>query len=109
MEGTKQPGGRRTGVRRASGMERRRRPTLPRSRDRSTIGAVRLNDRVRNGNGCGPDARVASKAEPTAESCQPKEQERTRKNKKEQERTRKNKKEQHGDEGKSVGMVRHNI
>src|SRR3954464_5095614 len=39
----------------------RRRPTLPRSRDRSTIGAVGLNDRVRNGNGCGPDARVASK------------------------------------------------
>ena len=38
----------------------RRRPTLPRSRERSTIGAVGLNDRVRNGNECGPDALVAS-------------------------------------------------
>ena len=38
----------------------RRRPTLPRPLGRSTIGAVRLNDRVRNGNGCGPDALVAS-------------------------------------------------
>lgn len=38
----------------------RRRPTLPRSLDRSTIGAVGLNDRVRNGNGCGPYALVAS-------------------------------------------------
>ena len=41
-------------------MRCRRRPTLPRSLDRSTIGAVRLNDRVRNGNGCGPYAPVAS-------------------------------------------------
>src|SRR5690349_23266203 len=38
-----------------------RRPTLPRPRDRSTIGADRLNDRVRDGNGCGPVALVASK------------------------------------------------
>src|SRR4051812_23068445 len=48
-------------MQRACSMRRRQRPTLPRSLDRSTIGAVRLNDRVRNGNGCGPDARVASK------------------------------------------------
>src|SRR5205085_12209336 len=38
----------------------RRRPTLPRSLERSTIGAAGLNDRVRNGNGCGPCASVAS-------------------------------------------------
>src|SRR3954471_11360288 len=38
----------------------RRRPTLPRSLERSTIGAVGLNDRVRNGNECGPYALVAS-------------------------------------------------
>src|ERR1017187_8365399 len=38
----------------------RRRPTLPRSLNRSTIGAVGLNDRVRNGNECGPYALVAS-------------------------------------------------
>ena len=38
----------------------RRRPTLPRALARSTIGAIRLNDRVRDGNGCGPDALVAS-------------------------------------------------
>jgi hypothetical protein len=31
----------------------RRRPTLPRSCPRSTIGAEELNDRVRDGNGCG--------------------------------------------------------
>ena len=42
-------------------MRCRRRPTLPRSRERSTIGAVGLNDRVRNGNECGPYALVASK------------------------------------------------
>ena len=41
-------------------MRCRRRPTLPRSLERSTIGAVGLNDRVRNGNGCGPYASVAS-------------------------------------------------
>src|SRR6476646_9222145 len=41
-------------------MRCRRRPTLPRSRERSTIGAVGLNDRVRNGNECGPYALVAS-------------------------------------------------
>ena len=40
----------------------RRRPTLPRSRERSTIGAVGLNDRVRDGNECGPYALVASKS-----------------------------------------------
>ena len=38
----------------------RRWPTLPRSLERSTIGAVGLNDRVRNGNGCGPYALTAS-------------------------------------------------
>ena len=31
----------------------RRRPTLPRNHSRSTIGAEELNDRVRDGNGCG--------------------------------------------------------
>ena len=31
----------------------RRRPTLPRGRRRSTIGTEELNDRVRDGNGCG--------------------------------------------------------
>ena len=41
-------------------MRCRRRPTLPRPLERSTIGAVGLNDRVRNGNGCGPYAPVAS-------------------------------------------------
>ena len=34
----------------------RRRPTLPRSLPRSTIGAEGLNFRVRNGNGCIPFA-----------------------------------------------------
>src|SRR3954465_5733503 len=38
----------------------RRRPTLPRPLGRSTIGAVGLNDRVRDGNGCGPYALAAS-------------------------------------------------
>ena len=38
----------------------RHRPTLPRSLDRSTIGAAWLNDRVRDGNGCGPSALDAS-------------------------------------------------
>ena len=37
----------------------RRRPTLPRSLPRSTIGAERLNFRVRNGTGCFPLAMVA--------------------------------------------------
>src|SRR5690348_16564125 len=41
-------------------MRCRRWPTLPRSLDRSTIGAVGLNDRVRDGNGCGPYALIAS-------------------------------------------------
>ena len=40
--------------------ECRRRPTLPRPLGRSTIGAVGLNDRVRDGNECGPYALVAS-------------------------------------------------
>ena len=38
----------------------RRRPTLPRPLGRSTIGAAGLNGRVRDGNGCGPCALVAS-------------------------------------------------
>ena len=37
----------------------RRRPTLPRGRPRSTIGAEGLNFRVRNGAGCFPFAMVA--------------------------------------------------
>ena len=37
----------------------RRRPTLPRSCPRSTIGAEELNFRVRNGNGCGLSVIVA--------------------------------------------------
>src|SRR5262249_38016372 len=48
----------------------RRRPTLPRSLPRSTIGAGGLNGRVRNGNGGGPSAKVTGKAE-LAFSCQP--------------------------------------
>jgi hypothetical protein len=44
-------------------MRCRRRPTLPRPLGRSTIGAVGLNDRVRDGNGCGPYALVASDSE----------------------------------------------
>jgi hypothetical protein len=39
----------------------RRRPTLPRSLPRSTIGAEELNFRVRNGNGCGLLAIVTGK------------------------------------------------
>src|SRR5207245_7292207 len=46
-----------------------RRPTLPRPRDRSTIGADRLNDRVRDGNGCGPVALVASKNDDNRRVC----------------------------------------
>jgi hypothetical protein len=46
----------------------RRRPTLPRPLERSTIGAVGLNDRVRNGNGCGPYAPVASELVTTEEA-----------------------------------------
>src|SRR5215207_3074738 len=41
-------------------MKCRRWPTLPRPLGRSTIGAVGLNDRVRDGNGCGPYALIAS-------------------------------------------------
>ena len=41
-------------------MRCRRRPTLPRPLGRSTIGAAGLNGRVRDGNGCGPCALVAS-------------------------------------------------
>src|SRR5688572_33154646 len=51
---------RETCVSRGSPRECRRRPTLPRSLDRSTIGAAGLNDRVRDGNGCGPCAPAAS-------------------------------------------------
>ena len=40
-------------------MRCRRRPTLPRPLGRSTIGAVGLNGRVRDGNGCGPYAPAA--------------------------------------------------
>ena len=36
----------------------RQRPTLPPGRPDSTIGAGGLNGRVRNGNGCGPSAKV---------------------------------------------------
>src|SRR6266496_2889250 len=39
----------------------RRPPTLPRGLPRSTIGAGGLNCRVRNGNGCGPSAKVTGK------------------------------------------------
>src|SRR5262249_44379558 len=39
----------------------RRRPTLPHTCARSTIGAGGLNCRVRNGNGCFPPARVTGK------------------------------------------------
>ena len=46
---------------------RRRRPTLPPPLEGSTIGADRLNDRVRDGNGCGPVALVASKR--TTDEC----------------------------------------
>jgi hypothetical protein len=38
----------------------RRRPTLPRNRSRSTIGAEELNDRVRDGNGCDLLARTTA-------------------------------------------------
>ncbi len=48
-------------------MRCRRRPTLPRPLGRSTIGAVGLNDRVRDGNECGPYALVASEVETTEE------------------------------------------
>ena len=41
----------------------RRRPTLPRTCARSTIGAEGLNCRVRNGNGCFPLATVTGKLE----------------------------------------------
>src|SRR5207249_10463009 len=39
----------------------RQRPTLPHSFPRSTIGGIRLNFRVRNGNGCDPDPITAGK------------------------------------------------
>ena len=56
-EKTKRP---RSGSRGGVSQGCRRRPTLPRPLGRSTIGAVGLNDRVRDGNGCGPYALVAS-------------------------------------------------
>ena len=40
----------------------RRRPTLPRSFPRSTIGPARLNFRVRDGNGCDPRGNITGKA-----------------------------------------------
>src|SRR6267143_2512034 len=46
-----------------------RRPTLPPPRRGSTIGADRLNDRVRDGNGCGPVALVASQRRQTRGGC----------------------------------------
>ena len=48
----------------------RRRPTLPRSHPRSTIGAEELNFRVRNGNGCDLFA-IATENLNVALSCQP--------------------------------------
>jgi hypothetical protein len=45
------------------------RPTLPPPHRGSTIGADRLNDRVRDGNGCGPVALVASKSGVTTNVC----------------------------------------
>ena len=45
----------------ASKINPRQRPTLPRGLPRSTIGAEGLNGRVRNGNGCGPFAKVTGK------------------------------------------------
>src|SRR6266480_6508869 len=69
-------GGRKANVQRSIMIERWtfgfgswRRPTLPRPRDRSTIGADRLNDRVRDGNGCGPVALVASKIDDNRRGC----------------------------------------
>ena len=45
----------------------RRRRTLPPSGPGSTIRAARLNDRVRDGNGCGPRAIDAGKRRTTAD------------------------------------------
>src|SRR3954470_6622646 len=39
----------------------RQRPTLPHSFPYSTIGGIRLNFRVRNGNGCDPDPMTTGK------------------------------------------------
>ena len=50
--------------------ESRRRPTLPRSSPRSTIGAEELNFRVRYGNGCVLFA-IATENLYVALSCQP--------------------------------------
>src|ERR687889_500134 len=50
------PGGSRVAV---FGMYVRRRPTLPRGPPRSTIGAIGLSFRVRNGTGRFPDAMTA--------------------------------------------------
>ena len=55
--------------RRASQEKSRQRPTLPRSCPRSTIGAEGLNDRVRNGNGCGPLAMVTGKLNSQVGEC----------------------------------------
>jgi hypothetical protein len=45
----------------SSKLKSRQRPTLPHGCPCSTIGAERLNCRVRNGNGCGPLAMVTGK------------------------------------------------
>jgi hypothetical protein len=42
----------------------RQRPTLPWSCPHSTIGGIRLNFRVRNGNGCGPDPMTTGNSSP---------------------------------------------
>src|SRR5437773_2695145 len=49
----------------------RRRPTLPRSLPRSTIGAGGLNFRVRNGTGCFPSAMATETASPNRDAPDP--------------------------------------
>ncbi len=44
-------------------------PTLPPPLEGSTIGAGRLNDRVRDGNGCDPSAMVAERVYYTPRVC----------------------------------------
>src|SRR5215831_10245654 len=50
-----------TGAPRPSRYYCRQRPTLPHSFPCSTIGGIRLNFRVRNGNGCDPDPMTTGK------------------------------------------------
>ena len=59
-EKTKAPAGLRWGFCR---IKSRRRPTLPRRCQRSTIGAGGLNFRVRDGNGCNPSAKATGNSE----------------------------------------------